>query len=55
MKVGSSIVFAKKLHSNDGKNIDDDKQDEGKVSQSAKCWYDDAEQNTHRPPWLSEF
>ena len=37
MKIGSSIVFAEELHSNDGKNIDNDKQDEGEVSQGSKC------------------
>ena len=55
MKIGSSVVFAKELHSNDGKNIDNDKQDEGEVPQGSECRDDDAEQNTHRPPRLSQL
>ena len=43
------------LHAEDGEDVDDDKQDEGEVAQGPQGGDDDAEQDLHSCPGLSQF
>ena len=55
VKVFRCVVLAKKLHSQNSKNVDDNEKDECKIPQSTKCGDDDTEENFHGSPGLSQF
>ena len=43
------------MHADDGKDVDDDTEDESEVAKGAEGLKDDAQEDTHRRPRLSQL
>lgn len=54
-KLLCSVVSGEKLHSNHGKDVDDNNKYKSEVSESANCGNDDAEEDLHCSPGPSQL